>query len=44
MSGYTENAVVQESQLGDGMKLLVKPFRKIDLAATLRDVLDAASR
>jgi signal transduction histidine kinase len=41
MSGYTENAVVQDGQLEDGVRLLIKPFRKIELAQMLREVLEA---
>jgi CheY-like chemotaxis protein len=43
MSGYTENAVVQEGKLEGGTRLLTKPFRKIELARMLREVLDAGN-
>jgi CheY-like chemotaxis protein len=40
MSGYTENAIVHQSRLDEGVKLLQKPFRKADLARRVRDALD----
>ncbi|MBV9833577.1 MAG: response regulator [Alphaproteobacteria bacterium] len=41
MSGYTENAMLQAGGLGDGMRLLIKPFRKVELAQALREALHA---
>jgi PAS domain S-box-containing protein len=40
MSGYSENALLQEGKLDAGIRLLVKPFRKADLARTLRETID----
>jgi CheY-like chemotaxis protein len=39
MSGYTENVMVREGRLGVGIRLLVKPFRKAELALILREAL-----
>ena len=39
-SGYTENAIKQQSQFDRGIELLNKPFRKADLAEKIRAVLD----
>jgi len=44
MSGYTENAMMQDGRLGEASRLLVKPFRKVDLAQALREALSAAPR
>jgi two-component system cell cycle sensor histidine kinase/response regulator CckA len=41
MSGYTENAIVHHGKLEDGVVLLEKPFRKLDLARKTREVLDS---
>jgi PAS domain S-box-containing protein len=41
MSGYTENAIVHHGRIDPGVRLLSKPFRKIDLARALREVLEA---
>jgi CheY-like chemotaxis protein len=41
-SGYTEDAVVHHGRLGPGVLLLVKPYRKLELARMLRTALDAA--
>jgi CheY-like chemotaxis protein len=40
-SGYTENAIVHRGRLDRGVNLLNKPYRRQDLAAKLRLVLDA---
>ena len=40
MSGYAENAIVQSRPSGAGVRLLSKPFRKIDLARAVRRALD----
>jgi PAS domain S-box-containing protein len=39
MSGYTENAMLQSGGLGDGARLLIKPFRKVELAQAMREAL-----
>jgi len=39
MSGYTEHAILHQARLGSGAQLLQKPFRKADVAAKLRQVL-----
>jgi CheY-like chemotaxis protein len=41
-SGYTENAVVHHGRLDHGVKLLNKPYRRDQLAAKVREVLDEA--
>ena len=41
MSGYTENAIVHHGRLDAGVRLLSKPFRKIDLARALRSIFDS---
>ncbi|MBI1180339.1 MAG: PAS domain S-box protein [Alphaproteobacteria bacterium] len=41
MSGYTENAVIHDGRLDEGVVLLSKPFPKAQLAEKLREVLDA---
>ncbi|WP_374310279.1 PAS domain-containing protein [Methylocella sp.] len=40
-TGYTRNAVVRDGALDAGVELLGKPFTVEELAAKLRDVLDA---
>jgi PAS domain S-box-containing protein len=40
-SGYTEDAIVLDGNRVAGIALLSKPYRKIELAAKLRAVLDA---
>ncbi|MEX6724463.1 PAS domain S-box protein [Parapedomonas caeni] len=39
MSGYTENAIIENGRIADGVHLLQKPFRKRDLAARIRETL-----
>jgi len=39
-SGYTENAIVHHGRVDRGINLLHKPYRKPELAAKLRAVLD----
>ncbi|MCW5752284.1 MAG: response regulator [Alphaproteobacteria bacterium] len=41
-SGYTENAIVHHGRLDRGIHLLAKPYRREDLAAKVRKVLDEA--
>jgi signal transduction histidine kinase/CheY-like chemotaxis protein len=41
-SGYTENAIVHQGRLDASVELLNKPYRRQDLAAKLRKLLDAA--
>jgi PAS domain S-box-containing protein len=43
-SGYTENAIVHHGRVDPGVNLLHKPYRKPELAAKLRAVLDDQSR
>jgi PAS domain S-box-containing protein len=40
MTGYTDDMVVQHKVLEPGVKLLQKPFSKVDLALTVRATLD----
>jgi CheY-like chemotaxis protein len=42
MSGYSENAVRNHDVVAPGAHVLSKPFRKIDLASRIREVLDGA--
>jgi PAS domain S-box-containing protein len=42
MSGYAENAVLNDGMPDAGVRLLSKPFRKSDLAKILRQALDDA--
>ena len=42
MSGYAQNAIMQEGQPDNGVLLLHKPFRKDDLAQIVRQALDGA--
>ncbi len=38
-SGYTENAIVHDGRVDEGVELIEKPYGKTDLARKLRDVL-----
>ncbi|WP_119300277.1 hybrid sensor histidine kinase/response regulator [Dongia deserti] len=40
MSGYTANAIIHHGVLDKGVHLLTKPFRKVELAHKVRQVLD----
>ncbi|OZB15291.1 MAG: hypothetical protein B7X53_11765 [Hyphomonas sp. 34-62-18] len=42
-SGYTENAIVHHGRLDPGVELLSKPYRRKELAAKVRRVLDSDS-
>jgi PAS domain S-box-containing protein len=39
-SGYTENSIVHQGRLDPGVRLLNKPYRREQLAAKIREVLD----
>jgi signal transduction histidine kinase/ActR/RegA family two-component response regulator len=41
MSGYTENAIVHQGRLDDGVQLISKPFKRDQLARKVADVLGA---
>jgi len=41
-SGYTENAIVHNGRLDAGVELISKPYRREQLAAKVRRVLDRA--
>jgi two-component system, cell cycle sensor histidine kinase and response regulator CckA len=43
MSGYTDNAIVSQGVLNDGMQFLQKPFTVETLARKVREVLDFTS-
>lgn len=40
-SGYTEDTIVHQGRLDPGVNLLGKPYRRADLVAKIRQVLDA---
>jgi CheY-like chemotaxis protein len=42
MSGYTANVIAHRGVLDEGIEFLQKPFRAVDLAARVRQVLDPA--
>jgi CheY-like chemotaxis protein len=41
MSGHTDDAIIQQGVLKDGVQLLQKPFTPAQLARKVREVLDA---
>ncbi|HEY2016934.1 MAG TPA: response regulator, partial [Bryobacteraceae bacterium] len=43
-SGYTQNAIVHNGRLDEGVELLSKPYRKDELARKLRGMLDGVKR
>ena len=43
MSGYTENAMIQDGRLPDHVRLLTKPFTKAGLARVLRQAIASGS-
>lgn len=40
-TGYARNAIIHQGRLDRGVELIVKPFSSADLAARVRDLLDA---
>jgi PAS domain S-box-containing protein len=44
MSGYTENAIIHQGRLDDGVELLQKPFRRANLQEKLLQVLGPENR
>jgi len=40
-SGYTENAIIHQGRLDEGVHLLMKPYRRAELGRMVREVLDA---
>jgi len=42
MSGYSQNAIIHDGRLADGVQLLQKPFRKTEIAQAVRRALDGA--
>jgi nitrogen-specific signal transduction histidine kinase len=43
-SGYTENAIMHHGRLDPGVALLIKPYRKTELARKIREVLGEPPR
>jgi CheY-like chemotaxis protein len=43
-SGYTEDTIVHHGRLDEGIALLNKPYRKVELAQAVRAALDTAAR
>ena len=43
-SGYTQNAIVHNGKLDDGVTLISKPYRRDELARKLRTMLNAAKK
>jgi PAS domain S-box-containing protein len=42
-SGYTENAIVHQGRLDEGVELLAKPYTRQSLARSVRQMLDAGN-
>ncbi len=42
MSGYTENGIVEHGTLQPGISFIQKPFKHLELAVKVREVLGAA--
>ena len=42
-SGYTDDAIVRQGVLQDGVAFIAKPFTPVALAEKVREVLDAGS-
>lgn len=43
VSGYMQDSIVQDGELGPGMELLQKPYRLSELASRIRSILDRSS-
>jgi len=43
VSGYMQDVIVHEGELGPGMELLQKPYRLSELAGRIRSILDRSS-
>jgi signal transduction histidine kinase/ActR/RegA family two-component response regulator len=43
MSGYSEKAIIHDGRLDPGVQLLTKPFRKVEVAETVRRCLDGTT-
>lgn len=43
ISGYTEDAIMTHGNVDPGVKLLQKPFRKIDLSRAIRKTIDSSA-
>ena len=43
MSGYTQDSIVHQGRLDEGVQLLQKPFRKVEIAKAVRQALDDPS-
>jgi CheY-like chemotaxis protein len=42
MTGYSRNAIIHQGRLDSDVELIQKPITQADLAARIRDLLDAA--